>query len=194
MNCDVHYCTYVLSQHKPWSKEAANWFKVFISFYCIAEPHKRVSMTTFGSRLKIQALALTHRKDRFRWLTVFVGQDNPGIFSSSRGGTPLRKTRGGKWRTLQKRLQLFACRWGHYMQSECGQRHAVSQKMEDHGYGFAGRIELPRAIHRFGMKWAGCKQSSSHKSQLRRWNFGHRQRSSNIYPTSRSHEDVMREV
>ena len=80
------------------------------------------------------------------------------------------------------------------MQSECGQGHAFIQNMEDHTYGFAAHIELPRAIHRFGMKWAVCKQSGSRKSQLRRLNFGHRQRSSNIYPTSRSHEDVMREV
>ena len=80
------------------------------------------------------------------------------------------------------------------MQSEDGQRHAVSQKMEDHTYGFAGRIDFPREIRCFGMKWAVCKHSGSRKSQLRRLNFGHRQRSSNIYPRSRSHEDVMREA
>ena len=58
------------------------------------------------------------------------------------------------------------------MQSECGQGHAFIQNMEDHTYGFAAHIELPRAIHRFGMKWAVCKQSGSRKSQLRRLNFG----------------------
>ena len=30
MNCDVHYFTYVLSQHKPWFKEATIWINVYI--------------------------------------------------------------------------------------------------------------------------------------------------------------------
>ena len=53
------------------------------------------------------------------------------------------------------------------MQSECGQRDTVRQRMEDHTYGFAGHIKLPWAMHCFEMKWAVCKQSGSRKKNNR---------------------------
>ena len=51
------------------------------SLYCIAEPHKRVSMTTFGSRLSTCYRVL----EKERLLTY--GVDSPG---QSRGISPLQ--------------------------------------------------------------------------------------------------------
>ena len=56
------------------------------SLYCIAEPHKRVSMTTFGSRLSTCYRVL--QKERL----LTCGVDSPG---QSRGISPLQ---GGDFR------------------------------------------------------------------------------------------------
>ena len=50
-------------------------------FYCIAEPHKRVSMTTFGSRLSTCYRVL--QKERL----LTYGVDSPG---QPRGISPLQ--------------------------------------------------------------------------------------------------------
>ena len=66
----------------------AYMYSFLTSLYCIAEPHKRVSMTTFGSRLSTCIRVL--QKERL----LTYGVDSPG---QSRGISPLQG--GGGVRT-----------------------------------------------------------------------------------------------
>ena len=74
-------CFYLFGEPlKTWTY-AMLMYRFTTSLYCIAEPHKRVSMTTFGSRLSTCYRVL----EKERLLTY--GVDSPG---QSRGISPLQ--------------------------------------------------------------------------------------------------------